>query len=145
MTALEIVKKFHPNVTKVVDAKKLLHVNVCAKDIANGDVKAHKECAIAVACKRAQPIDGAVIALKVAYLVKGSTATRYAVPEFLTREIVAFDRNGTFSPGDYYFNKPSEKLGNRTGRTGPKKAKTNKTIKYKQITQQVRNIYHPEA
>src|SRR5580704_307502 len=101
MTALQIVQKFYPGIKVVRDAKTPVRIEVLKRDIDDSDVRSHKFCAVARACKRAQHIDGAIIALKVAYLIKGGEALRYSMPESLSREIVAYDRNGDFAPGTY--------------------------------------------
>ena len=111
--ALELVRSRYADVTKVVDAKKPLEIEVTAADLAKAKTKDHQNCALAQACKRA--FDGAIVSLSTAYVVRGKTATRYVIPPTVSREIVAFDRSGGFIPGEYHFNAPplTERLGNR--------------------------------
>lgn len=125
-TAIQIVKRYYPDVTSVVDAKKAIKVEVTRADANSRAVKNHKECAMAVACKR-QGADGAIICVKVAYLIKGTKAIRYSTPESVGREIISFDRNAGFEPGTYSLaavppsneigvrRKPGHKSGSRTG------------------------------
>ena len=114
MTALEIVRKFHPEVTTVRDANKDIMISVTSKDVNSSEVKKHKNCALAVACKR--QFDGAIVSLKTTYLIRGTVATRYLTTESASREIVSFDRKGGFSVGDYKLKKPSPTLRLGSGR-----------------------------
>lgn len=89
------------NVKKVVDAKKDSVVEVTKRDTSSATVRNHKACAMAVACKRKLDLDGVIMSISTAYLVKGDVATRYLVPPSVSREITAFDRNAVFEPGEY--------------------------------------------
>ncbi len=140
MTALQIVQKFYPKVTSVKDATRAINVEVIHQDTNSKAVKNHKACAFAEACKRSKPIDGAVIAVRTAYLIKGRQATRYLIPESLSREIVAFDRNGRFASGEYYLAKPVDLLGAIRPR-GPQKNPNGKKVRYRHATQQIRSVY----
>jgi len=100
-TALNIVQKVFPNVTSVVDAKKDTQVEVTKRDTTSATVRNHKACAMAVACKRKLELDGVIMSVSTAYLVKGDKAIRYNVPQSVSREIVAFDRDAVFEPGEY--------------------------------------------
>jgi len=115
--ALGIVKKFFPKVTNVVDGTKTIIIEVTKKDADTAARRDHGGCAMAVACKRKLEADGVIMSVASAYIVKGKKATRYRVPESVSREIVAFDRNAYFEPGEYRLVKPSptEKLGARRG------------------------------
>ncbi len=104
-SALALAQKYHPNVTKVVDAKKDLTVSVMAKDSKSARSKSPGNCAMARACGRDH--DGAVISMSVAYIVDGNTATRYKVPASISREIVSFDRNHNFAAGKYTLKAPT--------------------------------------
>lgn len=110
-SALGIVRKYHPEVNRVVDAKKPLTIEVTASDCRSGNSGKASSCAMAKACER--DFDGAVISLSVAYMVKGDRATRYRVPASVQREIVSFDRAHKFEPGTYKLKAPNttEKLG----------------------------------
>ncbi len=101
MSTLSVVKKFFPNVKFVTDAKTNAFIEVTDADVKKSKLKNHKECAMAVACKRKFKLDGVIIAKSVAYLVKGNKARRFDVPESVSREVVSFDRGSGFSPGNY--------------------------------------------
>jgi hypothetical protein len=125
-SALSIVRKYHPNVNRVIDAKKPVTINVTAEDCRNGKKKGASSCAMARAFERSY--DGAIISLATAYLVKGDTAIRYRVPDAVTREIVSFDRSKQFAPGEYKLAQiePARKLGlvhKVVNRTDPSKYK----------------------
>lgn len=116
------LKKFFPNVTKIKDATKSISVEVLPKDIDYKAKKKHGECAIAQACKRSMSLDGAVIAPSRAFLVKGDTVTRYELSAQAIRELVSFDRGGSFEPGNYRMHKIAKRrrFGNRGGGWGRK-------------------------
>ncbi len=104
-SALALAQKYHPNVTKVVDAKKSLTIKVLAADCKSARSKSPGNCAMARACERSH--DGAVISMTVAYIVDGNTATRYKVPASISREIVSFDRSHNFAAGEYTLKAPT--------------------------------------
>jgi hypothetical protein len=104
-TALQVVQKFFPQVTDVEDAKKNQAIEVTKRDETTANKKSHKTCAMAVACKRKFDLDGVVISVNRAYLVKGTKAKRYFLPPSVSREVVSFDRDGGFEPGQYELSK----------------------------------------
>jgi len=63
-------------------------------------------------------MDGVIVSINRAYLVKGTRATRYFLSGHAQREIVAFDRGGGFSAGVYELNAPRKgaRLGDRVDR-----------------------------
>jgi hypothetical protein len=133
-SALQIVRKYFPKVTKVNDADKNLKIEVTKRDNAHGKVRNHQACALAVACKRVTGMDGVIISIATAYLIKGNTAWRYYLPESASREIVSVDRNAPlgFDEGMYELkaHRKGDRLGDRKERktgnsepTGPMKAK----------------------
>lgn len=103
-SALSIVQKYAPNVTRVVDATRDAHIEVTRGDCKGAKKGSPNSCAMARAFER--EYDGAVVSLSVAYLIKGSKATRYRVPNSVSREIVSFDRAKEFSPGEYHLRAP---------------------------------------
>jgi len=109
--ALSVVKKYFPEVNKVVDATANMNVEVTAADDRIATKKAHKGCAMAVACKRELNLDGVIISVKTAYMIKGKKAIRFSVPERTSREVISFDRGGHFESGEYKLTKPTRKLG----------------------------------
>ena len=102
-TAVQTLQKLFPQVTNVVNAKRGLRVEVTKQDASSAKVKNHKACAMAVACKRKFNPDGVLFGVSTAYMVRGNTATRYSVPQSVSREVVSFDRGGakSFEPGEY--------------------------------------------
>lgn len=130
-TALNGIKKYVPSVETVVDAKDNATFEVSKDDVAMGRRKAHNSCVAARACKRKFNLDAVVVSRRMIYFVKDKKATRYILPESVTREIIAFDRGGKFATGVYEAKKPhgSMKLGTKRGPhptkrkgIGPKKA-----------------------
>lgn len=126
-TALRTVKKFFPQVKKIVDAKTNAHIEVTEKDANPKGIKKHNECAMAVACKRKFKLDGVIIARSVAYLIKGNKARRFILPPSVSREIVSFDRGAGFAPGNYELSKvnPSAQIGMRKKERGKGGSNTN--------------------
>jgi len=107
------IQKMFPQVKFIKEATESVVVEVTAQDNKRGSVKDPQNCAMARACKRAYNLDGVIISLSKAYLIKGDTAIRYTVPTSLSKEVVAFDRNKQFQPGTYQLSRvaPMEKLG----------------------------------
>ena len=122
-SALAIVQRFFPKVTHVHDATRHVSVEVTRAETRSKAVRDHRECAMALACRRKFKMDGVVVSRSAAYLVKGTEATRYGVPPSVAREIVAFDRGAAFAPGTYMLWKPTHLLGTkpRPGRS-PKRS-----------------------
>lgn len=119
-TAISIVQRFFPAVDEVKDAKKGVVIEVTKRDVNSSRVKDHKECAMAVACKRMMDLDGVIISRSTAYLVKDGKAIRYSVPMHVQKEIVAFDRGGIFEPGEYRLQRPHEAITLGVDREKPK-------------------------
>lgn len=115
MNALKTVQRYFPNVKKVVDAKGPVNIEVLPEDLNTAEVRKHQTCAMAVACKRALKLDGAIFGINTAYLIQGNKGTRYQVPESVRREVVSFDRGAPsgFVAGEYHLKPicPSRKLG----------------------------------
>jgi len=140
-TALQIVQKFFPEVKHVTDAGRNSVVEVTKRDTNSATVRNHKACALAVACKRKENTDGVVISVKTAYIVKGDKATRYALPESVSREIVSFDKGGEFSPGNYRMLAPSPsiRIGSRQGGANSK-PNSGKPKRYFHKTEGIRSV-----
>ena len=113
MNALTVVRKHFPDVKTVKDAKSNISVEVTKQDVAISKRGKHKECAMAVACKRKMKLDGVLIARSIGYVIKGNTATRFKIPTSLSREVTSFDRGASFEPGTYSLAKPDKALGTR--------------------------------
>jgi len=140
--ALNLVQKMFPSVTKVIDGKSDIHVEVNKRDASSKAVRDHKECALAQACRRTLDLDGAIISRSVAYLIKGRTATRYRVPSSATREIIAFDRGAAFVPGDYMLKRVPKpmRFGEKRsgGKTKPPKRKNRRPV-FRHVTEGIRS------
>lgn len=120
--ALAGVKKFFPEVTTVVDAKKDVSIEVTPQDCKSGSAKNNKECALAKACKRQLNISGVMINMGFSYLITGKKAHRYKTPERVARELISFDRHKDFTIGMYKLKAPTgvSKLGSRVHEKNPK-------------------------
>jgi hypothetical protein len=105
-TALGIVRKYYPQVTRLVEAKKSASFIVTREDSKRSNRKSPNHCALATACER--QFDGAIISMTRAYLIKGKKAIRYVVPQAVAREIVSFDRHKDFAHGQYKLNAPTD-------------------------------------
>ncbi len=130
-SALGIVQKYHPGVTRVVDAKRAAVIQVTKANCKSGNKKSASSCAMARAFEREH--DGAIISLSCAYIVDGKKATRYKVPPAVSREIVSFDRHGDFAPGIYKLNAPGKwnKLGKSPTADHRRRHDANKTKRHK--------------
>jgi hypothetical protein len=73
-SALSIVRKFYPNVNKVVDATEGKNISVTKRDC-NAQGKDHNGCALAKAIQRGG--DGAIVSLTIAYIVEGKKVIIY--------------------------------------------------------------------
>jgi hypothetical protein len=97
----------------VTDAVNRIRVDVTADDIRRGEPLNPNSCAIARACMRQLP---RVVAAKVhkgrLYLkMEGQKQwRRWSVPEYATREIVAYDRGGKMIPQRMDFDPPPIKV-----------------------------------
>lgn len=105
-SALKIVQKYYPEVTKVIEAKKDATIEVTEADCKGARKKSPNSCALARAYSR--EYDGAIVSLSTAYLIKDGVATRYQVPQAISRELVSFDRHHDFAPGEYKLKRPSK-------------------------------------
>lgn len=138
-TALGIVKRYFPNVKKVIDATESIDVRVTKRDCDSASSKMPEECAMAKAVKRHH--SGAIISNATSYVIDGDVATRYKTPMSVTKEIVSFDRNHTFEPGDYSLRAPAptERLGPRI-RPQHTKNRNNKRRRVYHMTEGIRTI-----
>lgn len=99
--ALGVVRRFAPKVTSVRDADDDLLVNVTKQDEKASKKKDHNECAMATAVKRQEKASSVIISSSTAYVIRGTEAVRYKVPEAVSKEVVSFDRGASFEAGDY--------------------------------------------
>lgn len=107
-TALQIIRSFFPDVKRVVNAKQDLTLEITKRDTQKGKTKNHNGCVIAEACKSQLDFDDAIIARRTAFLIRNNVATRFSIPEHVTREIISFDRGGAFAPGSYDLRVPKK-------------------------------------
>ena len=139
--SMAIVRFFFPQVENVIDSLKGALIEVTLSDASHGDVKNHKTCALAIACKRFFHADGVIIGLTTSYIVKGKTAIRFSNPDSISREITSFDRKAGFDIGFYNLCaiSPGRRLGvHRSGKSG-KSASHGKRVKgYRHYTSGVR-------
>lgn len=110
-TALSIVQRFFPQVEKVVDGTKDITIHISKEGAKKATRKNHNHCALAEACKEQEAADGVIVSIRTVYVIKGKRAFRYHNLESTSREIVSFDREAGFEPGDYRLKPPSRKLG----------------------------------
>jgi hypothetical protein len=93
---------------KVVDAKRPVKIVITERDTKDGDNKNPSSCAAALAAKRDVPdCISARVHIGRVYIEHRDKWVRYMTPESLRTEIVAFDRGGSFQPGDYVLKAPS--------------------------------------
>jgi len=85
----------------IVDAKRPMIVRISKADIAGSAKKNPAMCAAARALVREGTCTKARVHLSRVYLLQGDKWVKYATPNSIAREITAFDRGGSFEPGDY--------------------------------------------
>lgn len=97
----------------VYDAKEPLVFTVTQRDVDRGGVQAPDSCAMALACKREHHYKDVRIYIAYSYVLEKDHWVRYRTPSCVGREIIAFDRGGTFDPGEYMLLAPakSDRLG----------------------------------
>ncbi len=84
----------------VIDATKKLTIRITEEDVKKGGLKNAKACAAARAIKRIGHFKNARVHISRTYVQnKAGDWVRYTTPAALRREIVAFDRGGSFEPG----------------------------------------------
>lgn len=124
------------NGKKVVDATKPISIHITERDTIAGDNKNPSSCAAARAVKREVPeCVNARVHIGRVYVETAKHWIRYQTPDALRTEIVAFDRGGSFAPGDYKLGVPEKRYnaketssgtqwnGGNRGRPAKKRAK----------------------
>lgn len=103
----------------VKDATRSVILHITDSDVRKGRKKNPKECAAAQACKRQLGATEAQVHKTRTYVRFNGHWQRYQTPGSLQAEIVAFDRGGSFEPGEHILLKmPPSKLGKRkSGKT----------------------------
>jgi hypothetical protein len=140
--ALAIVRKYFTKVEEVREATEPIEIEVTAQDSNSAAVRNHESCAMAVACKRTTKADGVIVSMQVAYIIKGKVATRYQLPESVSREIVSFDREAGFAPGHYRLivAPPTERLENLKYKKSGTNKTTGKPIRHFHRTTGIRTV-----
>lgn len=110
------------NGKRVVDATRKQRIIVTKRDTIDGDNKNPSSCAAARAAKRDIPeCISARVHIGRVYIEREKTWVRYKTPEALRTEIIAFDKGGSFQPGEYELRPmaPTQRLdtGTETSRT----------------------------
>jgi len=91
----------------VIDAKHSVVLTITKGDISKADIKHPETCAAARACIRGLHAIEARVHLGRVYMRSSKNNwVRYITPKSLRSEIVAFDRGGTFEPGEYILQAP---------------------------------------
>jgi hypothetical protein len=101
------------NGTTVKDANQQIILKITAADVKAGAKKNSNSCAAAKALCRQEQCEAAKVHMSRAYIKKGKTWFRFSVPLALRNEVLAFDRGGSFEPGEYVLTpvQPSVRLG----------------------------------
>lgn len=87
--------------TEVKDAAEPLVISVAKSDTRAGTIRKPEMCAAARALHRHTGCEEARVHLSRTYIKKKGKWSRYATPQALRNEIIAFDRGGEFAPGEY--------------------------------------------
>jgi hypothetical protein len=122
----------------VRDATEPLEFTVTKRDVAKGGVQAPDSCAMALACKREHHAREVRIHLNYSYVLEKDHWVRYRTPSCVTREIIAFDRGGTFDPGEYMLLVPFKSVRLNTPRVRRDRYNKRTKRRYMHITANVR-------
>lgn len=109
----------------ILNATKSVVLHITDKDIKSSKKRSNNACAAAKACMRQMKVSDVRVHLGRVYVKKAATSkhwVRYLTSPTLRREIVAFDRGGSFEPGEYKLSKivPSKATGKKVGKDGYK-------------------------
>ena|SRR2546428_357839 len=112
---LAYINKMYPQVKKVYDSNRTIHIEVKDIDCTSGKPNEPDECALAKAIKRQYRSSGAVIGLTHTYIIRGDKAFRFNTSAGVQREITSFDRHKDFASGVYTIGKiaPTARLNSR--------------------------------
>ncbi len=100
----------------VFDAGKSITVEILPEDIRKGRARSPGACAAALACKRYFKTKEAFVNVGRTYIRQKDHWLRYLTTGALRSEIVAVDRGGKFSPGEYTLLKPQPSRAQDTSR-----------------------------
>lgn len=91
----------------VSNAPRPLRLTITKDDIERGSPLNPNSCAIArAALRQVKGATAAKVHLSCVYIMVRGEWSRWKVPEYATREIVAYDRGGLFVPGEIDFPPP---------------------------------------
>lgn len=117
--AANVQKRMKIHGKEVLDAADTLPVKITKDDVRRGATKKAESCAAARAICREGGFTEARVHVARTYVRRNDgTWLRFATPPNLGKEIVAFDRGGSFEPGEYTLTpiQPSQKMGQRAKR-----------------------------
>lgn len=96
------------NGKRVVDAKRPAFIKITPRDVKEGDNKNPSSCAAAKAARHSIPeCISARVHIGRVYIEQEKQWVRYDTPDALRTEIIAFDKGGSFQPGEYKLRAPS--------------------------------------
>lgn len=127
------------NPLPIINAKKpaVLHITKADLKQASRHRKDPTWCVIACAARRELGAENVRIHLSRMYILQGTKWLRYMTPKSLRGEIIAFDRGGDFSPGEFWLAPPAPSK--QTGRQqGSDKTEYMKPRNPRHITENVR-------
>lgn len=111
------------NPLPIVNARKPLVLHITKSDLSTAS--RHRRdptwCVIACAARREFGAEDVRIHLSRIYIRKENRWLRFMTPKALRSEIVAFDRGGTFVPGEFWLSPPQPSR--KPGRQGSDKSK----------------------
>jgi hypothetical protein len=115
------------NGKKVVDATSKATIHITPLDATKGANKDPAACAAARAAKRdITDCLSARVHIGRVYVEHKNKWVRYFTPDALRTEIIAFDRGGTFQPGDYTLMPPSPRETEEARKSARSKAQREK-------------------
>ena len=116
---------------RVVNATKPVTITITPRDVASGDNKNPSACAAAKAAKHSiEECISARVHIGRVYIEQDKKWVRYNTPDSLKQEIIAFDRGGTFAPGEYIL-RPISIGETAAGRLARKGSETNRNQHWK--------------
>jgi hypothetical protein len=91
----------------IIDGKKAIKLTITPNDIAKADRKESADCAVARACRRELHAKEVRVHLtRVFVRMNEGNWQRFATPPAMRSEIIAFDRGGSFEPGEFVLSPP---------------------------------------
>ena len=102
---------------RIENAKRAIVLQITPADIKAAKPKDPEFCVIACAARRQFGAEDVRIHLSRVYIRRSNRWLRYMTGSALRRELIVFDRHGSFAPGDYYLAAitPSRQTGRQQG------------------------------